>query len=208
MALAYQVWKNDPREAAFARRCLRAARDVYALGRAREGVQQGNSYGAPYRYHENTWADDMEWGAAELHRATGEASFLADARRYARIIGATSWMGRDTALHYEFYPFMNAGHFRLGSGASYYRAGLEAAAAVGRRRPWPIGVPFIWCSNNLVVALATQGAMYERMTGVRTFRAFTARQRDWLFGTNPWARRCSPASAPSRRRTSISRRSA
>jgi len=47
-------------------------------------------------------------------------------------------------------------------------------------------VPFIWCSNNLVVALATQGAMYERMTGSRTYRTFTARQRDWLFGTNPW----------------------
>jgi endoglucanase len=47
-------------------------------------------------------------------------------------------------------------------------------------------VPFIWCSNNLVVALATQGAMYERMTGVRDYRIFTARQRDWLFGTNPW----------------------
>src|SRR5688572_23747858 len=28
--------------------------------------------------------------------------------------------------------------------------------------------------------------MYERMTGSRNYRAFTARQRDWLFGTNPW----------------------
>jgi hypothetical protein len=186
MALAYQVWRNDPREAAFAARCLRAAREVYALGRAREGVQQGNSYGAPYRYNENTWADDMEWGAAELYRATGEARFLADARLYAKAIGATSWMGRETALHYEFYPFMNAGHYRLGAGASYYRTGLEAARAAGRRNPYQAGVPFIWCSNNLVVALATQGSMYARMTGARAFREFTARQRDWLFGTNPW----------------------
>jgi endoglucanase len=186
MALAYQIWKHDPRESAFARRCLRAAREVYALGRAREGVQQGNSYGAPYRYNENTWADDMEWGAAELYRATREPRFLADAGRYARTIGATSWIGRETTLHYEFYPFMNAGHFRLGSGAAYYRAGLDAAAAVGRRNPWQIGVPFIWCSNNLVVALATQGLIYERMTGTRTYRELTTRQRDWLFGVNPW----------------------
>jgi hypothetical protein len=28
--------------------------------------------------------------------------------------------------------------------------------------------------------------MYERMTGSRAFRAFTARERDWLFGVNPW----------------------
>jgi hypothetical protein len=105
-------------------------------------------------------------------------------------------MGRDTTLHYEFYPFQNAGHFRL-FGASpasaaaktavaFYKRGLDDTLDVGRRNPWRIGVPFIWCSNNLVVALATQGLMYERMTGALTYRAFTTRQRDWLFGVNPW----------------------
>jgi endoglucanase len=188
MALAYQIWKDSPADRDFARRCLRAGREVYALGKLHEGVQQGNSFSSPYRYNEDTWADDMEWGAAELYRATGDPGFLAEARRYAGIIGSTSWMGRDTARHYEFYPFMNAGHFRLqgAAAARFYRTGLDATVAAGARNPWQIGVPFIWCSNNLVVALATQGAMYERMTGSRAFRAFTARQRDWLFGTNPW----------------------
>ena len=71
MALAHQVWKNSAADADFARRCLRAAREVYALGKKHEGVQQGNSFSSPYRYNEDTWADDMEWGAAELYRATG-----------------------------------------------------------------------------------------------------------------------------------------
>lgn len=186
MALAYQIWRTDPRERVFARQCLQAAREVYALGRAREGVQQGNSYSSPYRYNENTWADDMEWGAAELYRATGEQVFLRDARRYARLIGASSWMGRETTQHYEFYPFMNAGHFRLGAGADYYKTGLDASRAAGRLNPYEIGVPFIWCSNNLVVALATQAVLYERMTGSTAYRGFGIRQRDWLFGTNPW----------------------
>jgi hypothetical protein len=188
MALAYQIWRDVPGGREFARTCLRAGREVYALGAARPGVQQGNSYGSPYRYAENTWADDMEWGAAEMYAATGETPFLADARRYATMIGATSWMGRDTAQHYEFYPFMNAGHYRLGGAARarYYAEGLAAARAAGQRNPWQIGVPFIWCSNNLVVALATQGALYSRMSGSTRFREFTTRQRDWLFGTNPW----------------------
>ncbi|HEY5915206.1 MAG TPA: glycoside hydrolase family 9 protein, partial [Verrucomicrobiae bacterium] len=60
MGLAYQVLSDDPRQRDFARRCLRAGEEVYALGRAKEGVQQGNSYRAPYRYEETTWADDME----------------------------------------------------------------------------------------------------------------------------------------------------
>jgi hypothetical protein len=197
MALAYQVWKNVPGDVQFARTCLQAGREVYTLGKKQQGVQQGNSFGAPYRYNEMTWADDMEWGAAELYRATGEAAFLADARRYAIEIGSTSWMGRPTTLHYEFYPFQNAGHFRVHGlahappalrrqVAAFYRRGLDDTLAVAHANPWQIGVPFIWCSNNLVVALATQGAMFERMTGDPVFRTFTTRQRDWLFGTNPW----------------------
>jgi hypothetical protein len=59
MAMAYRVWVAEGGDSAFARSSLRAAREVYAMGRRKEGYQQGNSYGAPYRYSERTWADDM-----------------------------------------------------------------------------------------------------------------------------------------------------
>lgn len=195
MALAYLAWRDDPREASFARACLQAGVEVYALGRAKEGVQQGNSYGAPYRYGEETWADDMEWGAAELLRATGERAYLDDAVRYARAAGATSWMGRDEVAHYQFFPFVNLGHFALSEVgppelraelAGYYRDGIEKARAVAARNPYRVGVPFVWCSNNFVVGLATQIALYQRMTGERSHAPLLAAQRDWLLGRNPW----------------------
>jgi len=195
MAIAYDVWHANERSRAFADRCLRAAIEVYELGRRHEGVQQGNSYGAPYRYTEDTWADDMEWGAAELYRVTQRSRYLGDAKRYARLASAISWMGRDTAAHYQFYPFMNAGHFALAPLAdaafrrlliAYYREGLELSAARGRANAYHFGVPFIWCSNNLTVALATQGLLFERLSGNRRYREFTAAHVDWLFGRNPW----------------------
>ena len=83
MALAARIWKDQLNDAAYAKKCLDAARSLYQLGREKEGFQQGNSYGAPYRYTEETWADDMEWGAAELYKTTGEKSYLEEARRYA-----------------------------------------------------------------------------------------------------------------------------
>ena len=195
MALAFGLWKDDPRHAAFAHRCLQAGKEVYELGCAKEGVQQGNSYSAPYRYEETTWADDMEWGAAELFRATREPRYLAEARRYARLAADESWMGREQTGHYQFYPFLNAGHFRLydlvdndfkGVLAGYYRAGLERSARQAETNPYRVGVPFIWCSNNLIVALVTQGLLYERMTGDTRYREFIVKQRDWLLGRNPW----------------------
>jgi endoglucanase len=195
MAMAYDVFKGKAATRDFADRCLRAGKEVYAMGRRQEGVQQGNSYGAPYRYIENSWADDMEWGAAELYRVTRDSAYLAEATRYAATIGATSWMGRESAGHYEFYPFMNLGHvalFGLAGPATrrqlarYYEDGLGKAAAQSELNAYRIGVPFIWCSNNLVVALATQGILYERMTGVPRFAALAAAARDWLLGRNPW----------------------
>jgi endoglucanase len=195
MALGYQIWKSDPRLNAYAARLLKAGKQVYALGRAKEGVQQGNSYGAPYRYEEATWADDMEWGAAELFRATGDRRYIKDAKRYARLAAAESWMGLEQAKHYQYYPFLNAGHFRLHglvdrsfreTLAGYYREGINRCMRVAEKNPYGIGVPFIWCSNNLVVAIATQWALYERMTGDTKYRAFAGKQRDWLLGRNPW----------------------
>jgi hypothetical protein len=195
MALGYQIWKNDPHWREFALKLLQAGREVYELGRAKEGVQQGNSYGAPYRYAETTWADDMEWGAAELFRATRDVRYLRDAKRYALLASAESWMGKPEAGHYQYYPFMNLGHFRLydlvharvkKQLAGFYREGIERTVKQGSTNPYQIGVPFIWCSNNLTVALATQTALYERMTGDSRYREFGAKQFDWLLGRNPW----------------------
>ncbi len=195
MALAFQIWKDDPQQKDFAARCLQAGKEVYELGRAKEGVQQGNSYSSPYRYEETTWADDMEWGAAELFRATGKRRYLDEAKHYAKLAADESWMGKEQTGHYQYYPFMNVGHFRLYDLvdrnfkkilAGYYRDGIERCVRAGEKNPYRIGVPFIWCSDNLVVALVTQCLLYERMTGDRRYHAFAVKQRDWLLGRNPW----------------------
>jgi hypothetical protein len=192
LAMAHRVWPVDTLLSGDA---LRLARALYAMGRAHEGFQQGNSWGAPYRYTERTWADDMEWGAAELFRVTGERAYLDDAVRYARLAGATSWMQHDSTGHYEFYPFVNVGHFALyphvdeafrDTLAAFYRDGIERSVARARTNPWGVGVPFLWCSNNLVSALITQILLYERMTGDTAYHDFMLRQRDWLLGRNPW----------------------
>ncbi|HEU4433223.1 MAG TPA: glycoside hydrolase family 9 protein [Pyrinomonadaceae bacterium] len=195
MALGYQSLKQYSTLTSVADELLQAGKEVYELGQKQEGVQQGNSYGAPYRYAETTWADDMEWGAAELFRATRERRYLRDAKRYALLAGSESWMGKTEAGHYQYYPFMNLGHFRLydlvdartkRQLASFYREGIERTVKQSQSNPYGVGVPFIWCSNNLAVALATQILLYQRMTGDTRYMNFAAKQIDWLLGRNPW----------------------
>ena len=195
MALAARIWDEDMEDSAFAAKCLESARTLYQMGKEKEGFQQGNSYGAPYRYGEVTWADDMEWGAAELYKSTGEKTYLEDAIRYAKMAATVSWMPLDTARHYQYYPFVNLGHYALHSSVEgafrdtleqYYRSGIENCLDRGGRNPYGIGIPFIWCSNNLLTSLGAQVILYEHMTGDMSYQQFLQEQRDWLFGRNPW----------------------
>lgn len=195
MAMAADIWADVLQNPAQAKLFLKAAKEVYRLGLEDPGSQEGVPHLAPYRYYEKTWADDMEWAAAELYKMTSENHYLQDAIKFAKKINTISWMGKDTTRHYEYYPFMNLGHYALyplvnetfqDTLAAYYRQGLEAVRQRALKNPYRIGYPFIWCSNNLASALITQALLYEEMTGDTTYRSMALEVRDWLLGRNPW----------------------
>jgi endoglucanase len=195
LAMAARIWRNDLKDSPKADEYLKHAIELYQMAKKQEGFQQGNSYGAPYRYNEDTWADDLEWAAAELYKGTKQKVYLVDAKRYAKIIGAASWMQHETAEHYQFYPFMNVGHFALyplvdaktkRELAGFYRENIENIVRRAKTNSYQVGVPFLWCSNNLVVNFITQVFLYEKMTGDLQFHEIALAHRDWLFGRNPW----------------------
>jgi hypothetical protein len=182
------------REPALADTLARKARAAYALGEKYPGACQTAPARGPYFYEEDDWADDMELGAAALFALTGDAKYRVRAMAYAVQAQVKPWMGADTASHYQWYPFHNIGHVEASRRATpaarvqlagYYRDGLEAVA---RRagNGFNVGIPFIWCSNDLMTSLAVQGVLYRRMTGDKRFRDLEQAAIDWLFGTNPW----------------------
>jgi endoglucanase len=189
-ALAADVLRSDPLSRTLRERAVAA----YALGRRSPGVCQTAPGTAPYFYEEDNWTDDMELGAAELFALTHERNYLHDAADFARQEPVTPWMGADTARHYQWYPWHNNGHYVLwttGSPddrttiASYYREGLTKVAARATNG-FRVGIPFIWCSNDLMASFATQAILYRRMTGDNRFRGYEQAAIDWLFGANPW----------------------
>lgn len=191
-ALGAQLFAS--RDRAFADTLRRKALSAYALGLKYPGVCQTAPGTSPYFYEEANWVDDMELGAAMLHQLTGDVRYANEAVAYARREPVTPWMGADTASHYQWYPFFNAAHYETSLRAtsatrnelaSFYREGLmrvEKRAANAFR----IGVPFIWCSNDLVVSIANQARLYRQLTGDTHFREMEQAAIDWIFGTNPW----------------------
>jgi hypothetical protein len=193
-AFALAAVLYEKRDPVFSAKLRRKAFSAYAIGKKSPGVCQGAPGRAPYFYEEDNWVDDMELGAAELYALTRDRRYLRDALAYASREPVTPWMGADTAKHYQWYPWHNNGHYeiwRLASApdrhlvAEYYRRGLQAV--VDRAdNGFRIGIPFIWCSNNLMASFATQAYLYRRMTGDSRFREYEQAAIDWLFGTNPW----------------------
>jgi endoglucanase len=171
--------------------------DAYNKGVQFPGVCQTAPCGAPYFYEEDNYSDDMQLAAAQIYKSTGETKYLKEAVEYGRMEPVTPWMGADSAKHYQWYPFVNLGHYQLAaqnsSGISNefirnMKSGLERVRERAGNDVFMNGIPFIWCSNNLTVALITQCHLYRKLTGDTSFQEMETSMRDWLFGCNPWGK--------------------
>lgn len=187
------VYKNADPE--FSNLLLKRAGDAFSYGLEHPGACQTAPGTAPYFYEEDNWVDDMELAAIELFEVTREPEYLTYAIDFGRKETVTPWMGADTARHYQWYPFLNMGHPGIASGTDApvkdeflgnMREGLQKVKKRGEKNPFLVGVPFIWCSNNLVTATLTQAHLYRKISGDESFAETEAAHRDWLFGCNPW----------------------
>lgn len=191
-ALGSEVYaKSDP---ALAGLLKTKAIDAWEFGLTDPGVTQTACTVSPYFYEEDNYTDDLELAAIELFRATGDSSFLVQADYWGTLEPVMPWIEKDTARHYQFYPFINMGHPAIGSTGTVYsekylafmRKGLRMMEEKRENDPFRIKIPFLWCSNNYIAAALTQHRLYAEMSGDRQFAETEAAMRDWLFGCNPW----------------------
>lgn len=192
-ALGYDLLKD--KDAAYAATLRQKALSAYNMGRQQPGVCQTASVKSPYIYAEDNWVDDMELAAASLYRLHGNDAYRRQALDYAAQEKITPWLGKDTAHHYQWYPFINLGHYELArqlKGAprqtvtGYYQEGIDRVWQQARNNAFYRYIPFIWCSNNLTTAFAIQCYWYRQLTGSDRYAALEQANFDWLFGCNPW----------------------
>ncbi len=177
-----------------------------AFAAKKPGVTQTASVRSPYIYAEDNWVDDMELANAvtakmiktQWRNTASKAllpASLGNAMRYAAAEPVTPWLGADTAKHYQWYPFINIGHYELAKQLAgkkrdtitgYYKAGIQRVWNKAKQNAFYRGIPFIWCSNNLTTSFAIQCYWYQQLTGDATFAELEQANTDWLFGCNPW----------------------
>ncbi|MHA7110847.1 glycoside hydrolase family 9 protein [Sunxiuqinia elliptica] len=183
---------NDP---GFASTLSSKASDAWEFAQSDPGVCQTACVVSPYFYEEGNYLDDMELAAASLQEMTGEESFSKQASYWGNLEPVSPWMELHRARHYQYYPFVNLGHAWLAQSnnpqtseqfKAFLKQGLEDLKRYAGDDPFLIGVPFVWCSNNFVVAATTQARLYRQITGDTSFLKMEAALTDWLLGCNPW----------------------
>ncbi len=170
--------------------------DAYNYAKSNPGYCQTAPGKAPYFYEEENYTDDMQLAAAQLYKLTDNKLYYNDILVFGEKEKYTPWMGKDTARHYQWYPFVNLSNYIAANNNNitankdlfnlYMKEGLEKIYQKGKENPFFIGVPFIWCSNNLVLAAITLSRLYYNSSKDSKYLEMETSLRDWLLGCNPW----------------------
>lgn len=197
-AIGARVFKDI--DTVFAHKLTQKAFEAYAFAESDTGKCQTAPCRAPYFYEEDNWKDDMGLAAVQLQRlekTRREDTLWFFSRVFEDASRKFSWMGKDTARHYQFYPFANfSTYFTWTTGkanrqretlSDKYSKSLELIEKQVGNNPFSIGTPSIWCSNNYISAVLTEITLCQLGTyPKRSLHDLKAAHRDWLFGCNPW----------------------
>lgn len=192
-ALAAKIFEKNNFE--YSQFLLDKSISAFDFAMIKRGVTQTVSVKSPYIYAEDNWVDDMELATANLYSSTGGLAWSSASLLYAEEEKVTPWLGADTAKHYQWYPFINLGHYELAKQlkgkqrdtiVGYYKQGIQRVWNKARQNAFYRGIPFIWCSNNLTTSFAIQCYWYKQLTNDKQFDELEQANFDWLFGCNPW----------------------
>ncbi|MDD2419041.1 MAG: glycoside hydrolase family 9 protein [Bacteroidales bacterium] len=192
-ALGAEIFKEkDP---GFAKQMHEKSLQAFEFAVEKPGNTQTACLVSPYFYEEDTYVDDVELAAATHYYYSKDADWRVRADYWGQLEPVTPWMELGRGRHYQFYPFINLGHYYLAMSSDkatrdkylgFMRDGLEHLKQRAGNDPFIYGIPFLWCSNNLVSAAITQAHLYRKASGDNTYLEMEMALRDWLFGTNPW----------------------
>jgi endoglucanase len=176
--------------------------NAYGFAELNTGKCQTAPCRAPYFYEEDDWKDDMALAEVQINylgfKSAEKKSGQKEAILFDKKDSYSAWMSKDTARHYQFYPFVHlhpyihasSNKFLYGDDVKfvhwYYASDLKALQTRAQTNPFNIGTPSIWCANNYISAAVTEAQLYENFCENNQFTPLKSAHRDWLFGCNPW----------------------
>jgi endoglucanase len=147
-------------------------------------------------YFYPTWKSSMAAGAAALHRVTGNAGYLADAKRLLRglpeaeVYGLVEGGSLTPIAAADMCGVLGApalgGAAGRSLGCRVLRLGAEAIPDYVRENAFAPASYFQWGTSGVNSAGGLQAALAARAGGFKQGRRIAAGARDYLLGRNAW----------------------
>jgi endoglucanase len=206
-AVCSEVYRAS--EPGFANQCLRSAEHVYDLADTSPGGELLSV--SPHDFYpEESWQDDLELGAIELHHALAAGGaprdlphadprfYLTRAAHWAKAWIRSDFDAADTLnlydvsalAHYELHKAIGGSsglEITRGDLLADLRRQLEHAVAVASSDPFQSG--FAWNQYDVtshLFGLVTTASMYDELARSSQYAAFEGRQLGAALGANAW----------------------
>lgn len=188
MAMAYEFYKDV--DSAFADKCLAAAKKAYDWAKANPDVTYKNPADVVTgEYGDRNPQDELYWAAAQMYRATGEESYLADADAVsAKLKKGLDWstvgdygniaLLTMDGINRESTAYLNAKSIIVSQADDLAEVAAEQAYGVATDS-------YHWGSNMTIANYGIVLAQAYDITGDDKYVAAAQDQLNYLLGTNP-----------------------
>lgn len=185
-SLALMALNYADRDAAYAERCLKAARDLYSFAKTYRGLSQSGGF-----YTSTSDLDDLAWGAVWLYLATDDSTYLADANAFMLekgIDGVNTYANHWTHCWDDVFGGVFIKLAQITGESKYVEIAEENLTYWMTQAPTtPGGVKYInsWGALRYTAAECMMALVYYKTTGNPAYLNFAKEQIDYILGKNP-----------------------
>jgi|GEM_PF-1660485 len=195
LALMYLNYKSD--DAAYAQKCLDAAKDLYAIALAncnsKATARCSDGAGGNF-YKSSSHYDDMCWGAIWLYTATGTATYLDSIDHWSTIPndpGDNQYQKKWSPAWDDVILFVLLKMAEITGNDKYYQGvvwNLDWCRDASNKSPYGLPIIDVWGVLRYASAEAGQGFLTYKLLGYTGFNTKGAFIIDYCLGTNPETR--------------------
>ncbi len=188
MAMAYEFYKDI--DADFADKCLAAAKKAYDWAKANPEVTYKNPADVVTgEYGDKNPIDELYWAAAQMYRATGEASYLTDADAIStKLKRGLDWstVGDYGNIALITMDSIDKESVAYGNAKSVIISQADDLAEISAEQAYSVATEsYHWGSNMTIANYGIILAHAYDLTGEQKYIDAAQGQLDYLLGTNP-----------------------
>ncbi len=188
MAMAYEFYKDI--DSAFADKCLAAAKKAYEWAKANPSVTYTNPADVVTgEYGDKNPKDELYWAAAQMYRATGEESYLADADAIStKLRRGLDWstVGDYGNIALLTMKGIDKESIAYGNAKSVVLSQADDFAEISAEQAYGVATEsYHWGSNMTIANYGIILAQAYDITGEQKYIDAAQAQLNYLLGTNP-----------------------